>query len=148
MFHWRKIVGLITLAIASGGPLPLWWHHAQCHSNVSCSAPSGHAHVDCNQNDTHSHTHSAGEASHPSKSSADRTSASDDKLIATIMSEPSAHAHDCWVCFQLSQSSSVELDIAVASGQSVTGASAISWPHFYPATSCGLFSPRGPPLVG
>ncbi len=148
MFQWRKILGLITLAIAIAGPLPLWWHHALCHSNLSCSTSSGHAHVDCNQNETHSHTHSAGKNSHSSDSSACTSPARNDNLIATSVVEPSLHSHDCWVCFQLSQSASAGFDIALAIGQAVSHESAISCPQFQPATVCGLFSPRGPPSIG
>ena len=152
MFQWRKILGLVTLVIASAGPLPLWWHHAQCHSNVSCSTSFGQAHVDCNQNDTHNHTHAADEKSHPTESSAGTSSAGttpacEDNLCATSVSEPSAHAHDCWACFQLSQSASVEFDIAQAIGQPITYEAAFTGPRFLPAAICGLFFPRGPPFV-
>lgn len=146
MIDWRKILGFVTLAIASVGPLPLWWHQAMCHSHTSCSTTC-QVQVDCNQIDTHCHTHVDCGDRQAEDNSDCSSQTCNEKLPAGSSAESGSHEHDCWVCFQLSQSASSGFCIACASGQPFSIDSHVSCRQFLIATLCGLYSPRGPPSL-
>lgn len=147
MIDWRKILGFVALAIASAGPLPLWWHQALCHSHASCTSTC-QVQVNCNPIDADCHTHEDCGESQSEPNSDCSSQACDETLTVHTSVESGSGVHECWVCFQLSQSASSGFSIACASGQLFSFESYISCRQFLSATLCGLYSPRGPPALG
>lgn len=145
MFPLRQFTGWLALVIASAGPLPLWVHHAWCHTELcstGCHSEHCHAHAGGEQG-AHSHASPshAGRCGHDHQHSATSTSDNSAGLSGT------ASEHDCFICYQLSQaaSSAVVLSVECSSLPPIASSSAVG--DFSIATLCGWHTPRGPPRV-
>ncbi len=143
MVNWRKIFGLVTLVIASAGPLPLWLHHAQCHPTAchihdhtagGLSETGGHSHITC------AHDHGS-----VVDSSTGQLSTGQLSTDGTTLQLSAPHDHDCAICYQLSQVSSAALTAVISSSELAPTASDLLHLQFSIATERGLYPPRGPP---
>lgn len=151
----RYTMGLVALAIASAGPIPLWLHHTLCHTHL------GHLHsadgVGCH---AHLHIAEAPVTDQPitDQPVADETAATcvaNDRVCHHPQTSPLAPSgaqaigsfeHECLVCYQLSQVSAppmafVPACFALPPVDSLAGVE----PNFL-ATVVGLYAPRGPPM--
>lgn len=143
MLPLRQFTGWLALVIAIAGPLPLWAHHALCHTELcsaGCHSEQCHAHAG-GEHGGHSHagpSHVGGcghDHQHPA------TSASDDSAgLSGITAE-----HDCFICYQLSQAASSAVVLSVECSSLPPIASSGAMGEFSIATLCGWHTPRGPP---
>ncbi|QDV24163.1 hypothetical protein Q31a_24760 [Aureliella helgolandensis] len=158
----RQILSLFALALLCAGPIPLWFHHAQCHVS-DCHSGQCHASLDAHGS---AHCHGTGDvseghthAANSSSSSRELGSVSEDCPLAlpgdhlgvagtasgNLSSGGVPHSHDCLVCYQLSQAGSASFCVQAVSAEHV--------PSYVP--SVGLIHslacievpqpPRGPP---
>ena len=134
MIFLRQSMGLIMLAIASLGPAPLWLHHELSHAHCPDSAEKN--------GDCAGHYHSPTVLD----PSIDRDYG-EHRPSAPPQGEASPGAHDCWICFNLSQAPSVCL-IGSLSDQAlfVFDAASPGDVLFRAAVFCP-HPPRGPPTV-
>lgn len=157
MFTLRHLTAWLALVIASAGPLPLWLHHASSHSHANhehgahehgAHSPLGHSHAgSCH------HHHLASDAS---SQLAQRTTASGNSSDASgqggtcerpLGVNATPDAHDCFICYQLSQAASAAMVYALESCSLPPVVSGNPLDEISIATICGWHAPRGPPTA-
>ncbi|MCA9133858.1 MAG: hypothetical protein KDA45_11915 [Planctomycetales bacterium] len=130
----RTLFALLALVIASVGPMPLWLHHLASHSaahHALSSSMAADVHGCCHGH----HCHGAPSASQDGQESAPQPPA---------WTTP---AHDCFVCFQLAQTSwAVCTAPDVTRGRMPPEFSLVSEFLFVPTVGCPA-PPRGPPAA-
>jgi len=160
MYRIRQIFGLLSLLLASVGPLPLWLHQFQCHG-LHCDGHHGVVQAGAVPSGAVGHVHPSGaQAAHQPLS--DGHLCSGDVALETSF-EPdlekvdeqrvevaelgSAHGHDCLVCFQLSQATAMDWSSAACKIASLFTQVQISQQPRVPAWSLGFYGCRAPPAV-
>ncbi|MGN6544162.1 MAG: hypothetical protein ACTHK7_03875 [Aureliella sp.] len=96
MVWFQRVWLALLLAIAGGGPLPLWLHHMQCH----CAGEAGSCHAGA-QACSHGHAHH-GHAAHSHAVHGQAVTSAKSKSVPQVRSAASDHER-CAACYCLSQ---------------------------------------------
>ncbi len=142
MTSLRQIIGLLALALASVGPLPLWMHHAVCHTHSRClthSSDCGHA--------ADSGTHAAVEENRCGHSHSAATVIPQRSRGSSASPELAQLEHDCFVCYQLSQAAAASALVSAKVAKLPPITSVVTQRTCVTADLNGLYAPRGPPAV-
>ena len=152
MFTLQHLTAWLALVIASAGPLPLWMHHASSHSHAShehgADGPVGHSHAGL----CHHHHLASDASSHvaqrttTSEKSAD-SSGQEETCQRPLGVNAPPDAHDCFICYQLSQAAAAAMVYAPESCSLPPIASGNTLDEISIATICGWHAPRGPPTA-
>lgn len=94
MVWFQRVWLALLLAIAGGGPLPLWLHHMQCH----CAGEAGSCDAEAC---SHGHAHH-GHAAHSHAGHGHIVPGAKNKSVPQVRSAASDHEH-CAACYCLSQ---------------------------------------------
>ena len=133
------VLGLYVAQVLGGRPMHLWQSSAgngTCCRDVHCQVSSNHS--------RHHHRHPHGHHHHHGRDAVDEQQPHGHSPIGSDeQHEPST----CWVCQVLGQAQDKPIELGATISLTVSAATVVDLPDFYPAASRTGFHSRAPPAV-